>query len=288
MGSRFVLSEDFPNSAENAYPICKSRKMKILKMKSRMAVALIACAGAFAYADDAPEEELVAFGESGLWLGPDEIVVAAGELGLWLGPDEIVVAAGESGLWLGPDEILMAEDEKAFALTAFRELPANPTEDDIRAAIEASGAKDANRILALIGGADDPKAAYWSFRKWVEGCGDLATVLTSDHAGDSFALGAAKVFENDPKVEVSSSSVSASGTMEIVVTVKDGEEVVAVASEKVAEMFEATNDLADWKSAETKLEPHVTDKTQGVSSSVTFTVTPGDGTSEKAFLRIRK
>ena len=53
--------------------------MKILKMKSRMAVALIACAGAFAYADDAPEEELVAFGESGLWLGPDEIVVATGE-----------------------------------------------------------------------------------------------------------------------------------------------------------------------------------------------------------------
>lgn len=246
--------------------------MKILKMKSRMAVALIACAGAFAYADDAPEEELVAFGESGLWLGPDEIVVAA----------------GVSGLWLGPDEILMAEDEKAFALTAFRDLPANPTADDIRAAIEASGAKDANRILALIGGADDPQAAYLAFRKWAEGCGDLATVLTSDHAGDSFALGAEKVFGNDPKVEVSSASVSASGTMEIVVTVKDGEEVVAVASGKVAEMFEATNDLADWKSAETKLEPHVTDKTQGVSSSVTFTVTPGDGTSDKAFLRIRK
>jgi len=179
-------------------------------------------------------------------------------------------------------------DEKEFALTAFRDLPANPTAEDIRAAVEASGAKDASRILAVIQGAADPVAAYAAFRQWAEGCGDLATVLASDYAGDSFALGAEKVFENEPKVEVSSAKMSDSGTMEIAVTVKDGEAVVAISSEKVAEMFEATSDLADWNSAETKLEPHVTDKTQGVASPVMFEVTPGDGTSDKAFLRIRK
>lgn len=179
-------------------------------------------------------------------------------------------------------------DEKEFALTAFRDLPANPTAEDIRAAVEASGAKDASRILAVIQGAADPVAAYAAFRQWAEGCGDLATVLASDYAGDSFALGAEKVFENEPKVEVSSAKMSDSGTMEIAVTVKDGEAVVAISSEKVAEMFEATSDLADWNSAETKLEPHVTDKTQGVDSPVMFEVTPGDGTSDKAFLRIRK
>ena len=178
-------------------------------------------------------------------------------------------------------------DEKEFALTAFRDLPANPTDEDIRAAIEASGAKNANRILAVIQGADDPVAAYAEFQTWAAARGELA-VTDSFHAGDSFALGAEKVFENEPKVEVTSAKVSGSGTMEIAVTVKDGEAAVAVSSEKVEKMFEATSDLTDWNSAETKLEPHVTDKTQGVAFPVTFEVTPGDGTSDKAFLRIRK
>ena len=236
-----------------------------------MAFALIACTGAFAYADDVSEEELVAFGE----------------VELWLGPDEIVVAAGESGLWLGPDEILMAEDEKAFALTAFRDLPANPTADDIRVAIEASGAKDKNRILALMYGASDPVAAYQAFNAWAQGVGDVA-VVNSDYAGDSFAFGVEELFENAPEVQISDivAGTGGPGAMAVVVTVKDGDSPKRVSSEKVAQMFEATTDVADWTKG--RIKANVIDHTGKVATPVEFTVTPGDGTAERAFLRIRK
>ena len=75
--------------------------------------------------------------------------------------------------------------------------------------------------------------------------------------------------------------------MEITVMVKDGETPKAVASEKVAEMFEATSDLMDW-TGDARLNPTVTDNTKGVSSPVRFTVQPGNGMSGKAFRRLRK
>ena len=49
---------------------------------------------------------------------------------------------------------------------------------------------------------------------------------------------------------------------------------------------EATTDVADW--TEGRIEATVTDRTKDLATPVEFTVTPGDGTSEKAFLRIRK
>ena len=69
---------------------------------------------------------------------------------------------------------------------------------------------------------------------------------------------------------------------------KDGEDAVAVASEKVKDMFETTSDLGDWNSTGKKLTPIVTDLTQGRSNNLNFKVRPGDGTSPRAFLRIRK
>ena len=200
---------------------------------------------------------------------------------------EEIVASSEMTVWLGGTEIITASDVVEFALTAFRDLPDNPTAEEVRAAIQAAGMKDENRILALINGADNPVAAYQSFRQWAVARGDHSAVLASGHAGDSFALGAETLFENEPKVYVSSAAMSASGTLEIVVTVKDGETPKAVASEKVADMFEVTSDLKDW-TGDARLNPTVTDNTKGVASPVRFTVQPGNSTSGKAFLRLRK
>ena len=244
--------------------------MKATRIKKYLLTALVAGAGVLAWADDAPDE-VVAFGETEFWLGGDEVVVATGKGVFWLGPDEFVVATGE----------------KEFALTAFRELPENPTADDVRAAIEASGAKDSNRILALINGASDPVAAYRAFIAWAQGVGDVA-VLNSDHAGDSFAFGVEELFEHEPEVQISDVAVGtgAPGAMSVAVTVKDGDSPKPVKSANVAQMFEATTDVADW--TEGRIEATVTDRTKDLATPVEFTVTPGDGTSEKAFLRIRK
>ena len=60
--------------------------MKLTKPKAFLAAALVAAAGASAWADEATEE-VVAFAEAELWLGPDEIVEASAEASFWLGPD---------------------------------------------------------------------------------------------------------------------------------------------------------------------------------------------------------
>ena len=73
----------------------------------------------------------------------------------------------------------------------------------------------------------------------------------------------------------------------VAVTVKDGERAVAVDAAKVAAMFEATGDLGDWTGT-AKLSPTVTTSGTGASGKMTFVVTPGDGTANRAFLRIRR
>ena len=60
--------------------------MKFTKLKAVLAAALCAVAGAFAYADDAAEETVVATAEAEFWLGGDEVVVASGEKEFVLGP----------------------------------------------------------------------------------------------------------------------------------------------------------------------------------------------------------
>ena len=76
-------------------------------------------------------------------------------------------------------------------------------------------------------------------------------------------------------------------SMSVTVVVKDGEEIALVDEEKVAGMFEATCDLGDWDGA-AKLTPSVTSATRNPDGTMTFTVVPGDGTAESAFLRIRR
>ena len=57
-------------------------------------------------------------------------------------------------------------------------------------------------------------------------------------------------------------------------------------AEKVAAMFESTSDLGDWDGA-AKLTPAV-EELGTVDGVMRFKVTPGDGSSPRAFLRIRK
>ena len=110
------------------------------------------------------------------------------------------------------------------------------------------------------------------------------------------------MFENAPKVQFGEIAVGESGTqgtggtdgtgtaISVAVTVRDGEEAVKCAAEKVAAMFEATSDLGDWNGA-AKMSPTVTveEPVAGDSAeTMRFKVTPGDGTAPQAFLRIRK
>ena len=107
-------------------------------------------------------------------------------------------------------------------------------------------------------------------------------------------MGAERLFENAPKVEFGEVTVGddktteaeePSGTFTVTVAVKDGENAVAVAAEKVSAMFEATSDIGDWDGA-AKLTP--IDEMLGVSDVVMrFRVTPGTS-APSAFLRIRK
>ena len=140
-------------------------------------------------------------------------------------------------------------------------------------------------------------AEYDAFKAWVNDNNFYQpAVIANTNAAAAYLLGAERLFENKPKVEfeevvVGEKETQGTGTaISVAVTVRDGEKAVACAAEKVAAMFEATSDLGDWNGA-AKLSPSVTveEPVAGDSAeTMCFKVTPGDGTSPKAFLRIRK
>ena len=75
--------------------------------------------------------------------------------------------------------------------------------------------------------------------------------------------------------------------LEVAITVKDGENPAAVASEKVRGMFEATSNLGDWDGPH-RLVPGVTEITGGSGSTLRFRVVPDStGNSDRAFLRVK-
>ena len=79
--------------------------MKLTRLKAYLAAALVAVAGMSARADDAPEEEVVAFDEIEFRLGPEDV------------PEDVVVAFDEIEFRLGPEEeVAVATDEIEFAL----------------------------------------------------------------------------------------------------------------------------------------------------------------------------
>lgn len=163
-------------------------------------------------------------------------------------------------------------------------LPAEPTEENVAAAIAAAEFKD-NSVAEIVTDANE----YNAFKSWASGVeGGESAVVDNQYSAAAYVLGATALFENKPEVEISEAELDAdTGKMTLTVTVKDGESAKEVASAKVKELFEATSDLTDWEGK--KLTPGVTDKTNATSSSLSFEVVPDStGKSPSAFLRIRK
>jgi len=173
----------------------------------------------------------------------------------------------------------------------------------VNATIDGVGFADAVAVKEAIGGS---AAEYAAFKTWagsVKGAGSAsgtaageAAVVANTNAAAAYLLGAERLFENAPKIEFEEVSVvdGEDGglgincpTMTLSVTVKDGEEAVKCAAEKVKSLFKATSDLSDWDGA-AKLEPEVSIETTNDPTTMRFKVTPGDGTSPRAFLQIRR
>ena len=170
------------------------------------------------------------------------------------------------------------------------------TPEVVTNAIDSVGFAD-SEVKAVISGS---AAEYNSFKAWADGVkgatGDAlageAEVVANTNAAAAYLLGAERLFENEPTVEIGELTISdgeSAGTtaMTVAVIVKDGERVATVDAAKVAAMFEATGDLVDWNGA-ARLTPTVTITGTDASGKMTFVVTPGDGTAARAFLRIRR
>jgi uncharacterized repeat protein (TIGR02543 family) len=170
-------------------------------------------------------------------------------------------------------------------------IPALPVTASVEEVAEMfAGSTDKDRLGESI----RTVAEYNAYRAWAKGIeGGVDAVVLSEHAADSYLLGAESLLENEPTVEFSDVDVggdsgdeSEKGAITLSVTVKDGDDAVKVAEAKVAEMFEATSDIGDWD-GEAKLTPEV-DVLEGNGNTMRFKVKPGDGTATRAFLRIRK
>jgi len=179
---------------------------------------------------------------------------------------------------------------------ALPEVAVDASPEAVTNAIEKVEFTDA-RVMEAIGGSAEE---YNAFKIWADGVkgatGDTlageAAVVANAHAAAAYLLGAERLLENEPTVEIDELAVAdgeSAGTtaMTVAVTVKDGENAVKCAAEKVKEMFEATGDLGDWNGA-AKLTPAVTISGTDASGKMTFVVTPGDGTANRAFLRIKR
>ena len=184
-------------------------------------------------------------------------------------------------------------------------------------AIEAAGFADAAAIKAAIGG-EEAATKYAAFKAWagrVKGATGSASaasaageaaVVANTNAAAAFLLGAERLFENAPKIEFGEVAISRDGdagggglgtsrpTMAVSIVVKDGEEAVKCAAEKVKEMFEATSDLGDWAGSgrdgarpSQGAMPITVTVEDGVGDTMCFKVTPGDGTATRAFLRVK-
>ena len=178
-------------------------------------------------------------------------------------------------------------------------LAADASAAAVTNAIAAAGFADEGVKDAIGGNAE----AYGDFKAWaasVKSAGGSPTaageaaVVANTNAATAWLLGAERLFANAPEIELDVESVGeeggASGTPGLAVTVrvmvKDGAEAVKCAAEKVRDMFEATCDLGDWDGA-SRLTPAVTAEPDD-GATMRFTVRPGDGTANRAFLRIRK
>ena len=187
---------------------------------------------------------------------------------------------------------LTATPGASVVLYAVWELPAIQEDSGVAAVLQDSHDR---RLKAKVTTAD----SYAGFREWaldVKGAdGGVASanaVLASEHAWESYLLGAEGLFENEPIVRIESmaagggadGSRAAGVAWTVRVTVKDGERAVAVDGGKVAELFEATRDVGDW-SAETQV-PLEVEATGSEGDGLLFEVRPAAEDLPGAFLRL--
>lgn len=182
-------------------------------------------------------------------------------------------------------------------------VAADATPEVVTNAINEAEFADSEGVKAAIGGSAEEYAAFKAWAGSVKGAGSASgaaiagesAVVANTNAAAAYLLGAERLFENAPKVEFEDVVVGdegtegmeeTKGTMTVAVSVKDGEESVACDAAKVANMFEATCDIGDWDGG-AKLLPKV-EQLGTVNGAMRFKVTPGDGNSSKAFLRIRR
>ena len=237
-------------------------------------------------------------GEEASWLGGEKdwtnetfVVLGTGMHTLkWVyQKNENGMTAGEDCAWL--DEVVWVpyiDLIPAVAVDAAPEVVTN--------AVAAAGFADA-AVKEVIGWS---AAEYNAFKTWADGVkgvtGDAlageAAVVANAHAAAAYLLGAERLFENEPTVEIGELAIvdgESAGTtaMTVAVTVKDGESAVAVSVANVAAMFEATSDLGDWDGA-AKLTPTVTVSGTDSNGKMTFNILPGVGLGTRAFLRIKR
>ena len=150
-------------------------------------------------------------------------------------------------------------------------------------------ARDEATVASILAGAADGRlkertgsvAEYGAFRAWVSAKGlDPQAVLASPHAWISYALGADRLFENEPTIQIGGVAIA----LEVRVVVNDGEMEVLVDADKIAGLFEATGNPGDWNGTATL--PAIAKPTGADGAEMRFKVLPGDGTSGAAFLRI--
>ena len=165
-------------------------------------------------------------------------------------------------------------------------FPSVGSDEEVSAALD--GAADA-RLSGRIGTLD----AYDDFRAWMAAKGlEQQAVMASAHAWPSYALGTGTLFANEPAIRLGDVALKGRGTratgdgtaLEVSVTVRDGEDPVAVDAAKVAALFEATGDVFDW-SGENRLPAKAT-QTGANGMVLFFRVVPGDGSAPKAFIRL--
>ena len=199
------------------------------------------------------------------------------------------------------------------------EIAVDATPEAVTNAIEAAGFADAESVKAAIGGS---AAEYGKFKEWagsVKGAGSAsgdvaageAAVVANTNAAVAFLLGAERLFENAPTIEIDDFAVVTSAPLSsggglgtnptevtVSVMVRDGKDAVQCAAERVKEMFEATTDIGDWDGGRAgthdptghalPVAVEIAEPVAGDSGeTMRFNVTPGDGTSPKAFLRVR-
>ena len=280
--TNIVIASGVTNIAYRAFYNCKELKsVTIPDSVATIGNYAFYCTGCivFKFDGDAPDVSANAF--------------AGTTSSCWAFVPEWASGYGAGTKWNG----LRVERYKAMPKVADDAAPETVTN-----AIEMAGFAD-EAVKEAIGGS---AAEYGRFKEWagsVKGAGSAssaaageAAVVANTNVAAAYLLGAERLFENAPKIEFDEVSVADSKdgglgtdrpTMTLSVTVKDGEEAVKCAAEKVKSLFRATSDLGDWNGA-AKLDPEVSIEATDDPTTMRFKVTPGDGTSSRAFLQIRR